>query len=591
MRTLALPLIAFAFLSPIATPAPAQGTPKTATAQQAARPSVLLVTVDTLRPDALGFVTGRNETPAIDALAKDGFRFLQAISQVPITLPSHTSIFSGLIPPRHGVRDNGQMVPGSIPLLADVLRAQGYATAAFVSGYPLEARFGLDRGFQHYDDALPVKNVERRAEATTTAALKALPTLPQPFFLWIHYYDPHDPYEPPRVYWQAGPRGGYDGEVSYTDHWIGRLREGAQAAAPGGLLSVLTADHGEGLGEHEEMTHGYFIYDSTMVVPLVVHWPGQVAAGESRNAVRLVDVAPTVLELLGLPPWPDVDGVSLAPTLRGRPQQVPAAYLETHLPWRFFGWAPLEGLRRDGWKLIVAPKPELYDLAADPGERANRYDADRRRAAELVAAFRQVKALPARASKSSEDPEVTEKLRALGYVGAGSSASGAIPSGLPDPKEKIAERKLLIEAEALRLGGRLQEALAVFEQVLAKEPNDRFATLRSGTLLFQLGRNAEALPRLERAVKADPDRAEARYALADVLTQSGQAERATAQWMEVVRLQPRRPEAWVNLAITLLGAGKREEAAKAVAQALAVDPTQRERLEKDPKIAPLLPPR
>lgn len=585
-RRAAALLLAFAFGPPAAFAAAAPTAPS-------ARPGILLITVDTLRPDALGWVAGRNETPAIDRLAQEGFRFPAAVSQVPITLPSHTSIHSGLVPPRHGVRDNGQMVAGGFPLLAERLRDAGYATAAFVSGYPLEARFGLDRGFGHYDDTLPEGQqgwVERRAEATTRAALAWLAEpRPGPFFVWVHYYDPHDPYDPPRVYWKPGARGAYDGEVTYADHWIGRLLEGAAPRSSGGLLTVLGADHGEGLGEHQENTHGYFVYDSTMLVPLVFHFPGRLQPGESRAPIRLIDVAPTVLDLVGAGALADADGISWRPTLEGKSQEAPAAYLETQLPWRFFGWSPLEAWRQADWKLIVAPRPELYDLAADPGEKRSLYDSERRRARELAAALEDQKKKKALSSQSAQDAEVTEKLRALGYIGAGGGSGDTIPRGLPDPKDRVAERNLLQEGEALLRAGRPAEALKLFDQVLAREPNDRYATLRSGVTLLGLGRVAEAVKRLEKAVKADPDRAEARYALADALTRAGHPARASQEWMEVARLQPRRQEPWVNMAVTLLATGDRKRAAEALARALELDPGLRSRLEADPKLAPLLP--
>ncbi len=569
-----------------------------AAAAAAPGPDVLLITVDTLRTDALGFVSGKNETPAIDALAREGFRFPRAISQVPITLPSHTSIHSGLLPPHHGVRDNGQQVAGAFPMLAEQLRAAGYRTAAFVSGYPLEKLFGLDRGFDLYDDHLPEGKqgwVERRAEDTTRAALAFLAKerpagAEQPLFLWVHYYDAHDPYDPPRLFWKPGPRGGYDGEVAYVDNQVGKLAAGFRAkAGAAGLLTVLTADHGEGLGEHRENTHGYFVYDSTMVVPAIFHFPGRLPPGESAAPFRLIDVAPTLLELAGAPPLAGADGMSWLATLRGGRQAAPPAYLETQLPWRFFGWSPLAAFRQDGFKLIVAPRPELYDLAADPHEEKNLYGQQRRKARELAAGLAKVEERPASGGAAVQDPEVTEKLRALGYIGAGAPAAARIPAGLPDPKDRIEERILLLEGESLLHAGRAADALAVFERVLARQPGDRYATLRSGMTLLSLGRLPEAVLRLDQAVAADPERAEARYALADALTRSGQARRAAQQWMEVLRLQPRRPEPWVNLAGVLAGLGQKKEAAAALARALELDPALRPRLAADSKLAPLLP--
>jgi len=333
-------------------------------------PNVLLITLDTLRPDALGWVAGRNQTPALDALAREGFRFPGAVAPVPLTLPSHSSLLTGLLPRHHGVRDNGQVLPAAVPTLAERLRQRGYATAGFVSGYPLRSLFGLDRGFDRYEDSLPLGAEgwrERPAPETTALALEWLRTAREPWFLWVHYYDPHDPYTPPRAFWKPGRRGTYDGEVAAVDHAIGSLRAGL-GPAKGSLLTVMTADHGEALGEHGEATHGFFVYDSTLLVPLVFSFPGRVRPGESRSAARLVDVAPTILDLLGLPPLLDTDGVSLAPTLAGRSQDLPAAYLETRQPWIAYGWAPLKAIRFRNFKLIEAPRRD----ALRPGGRRRR---------------------------------------------------------------------------------------------------------------------------------------------------------------------------------------------------------------------------
>lgn len=293
-------------------------------------------------------MAGDNATPALDALAREGFRFPAAASTAPITQPAHASLLTGLVPRRHGVRDNGQVLGGTPATLAERLRAAGYRTAAFVSGYPLAAEFGLDRGFEHYDDELTTGaagRLERPAGETTAAALAWLGSAAEPWFLWVHYYDPHDPYEPPSGFARPGPRGAYEGEVAYVDAAVADLRRGA-AGRTGEVLTVFTADHGESLGEHGEETHGFFIYESTLAVPLVFHLPGRVKVGESRVAARLVDVAPTVLELLGLEPLGpvgggSVDGVSLAQALiGGAAPEPPPAYGEERRPWLSYGWAP-----------------------------------------------------------------------------------------------------------------------------------------------------------------------------------------------------------------------------------------------------------
>jgi choline-sulfatase len=544
-------------------------------ARPVGRPNVLLITVDTLRRDALGFLGGQNETPHLDALAAAGFSFPAAVSPVPMTLPAHTSILTGVLPRQHGVHDNGQLV-GSVPeTLAGRLQAGGYATAAFVSGYPLVASFGLDRGFAHYDDTLPEGSegwVERRAGATTAAALAWIAQAQRPWFVWVHYFDPHDPYDPPRSFWKPGARGPYDGEVAYVDSAVGKLLAGA---GEGPQLTIFTADHGEGLGDHGEKTHGFFVYDSTTLVPLVFHWPGKFASGSSPAAARLIDIAPTVLDLLGVPKLPAASGRSLAPILGGQPLPPAPAYVETQLPWRFFGWSPLAAIRFDGWKLVAAPRPELFDLADDPGEARNlladgQQAGARERARTLREMLRGMEAqgplAASGAAGGTDDPEALAKLQALGYLGAG-AGTAAPPPGLADPKDRIAERDELVAADAAARAGRLDEALVRFDRVLAVEPRNRYATLRSGTALLQAGRLREAADRLEIAVAVDPERAEARFVLADALTRLGRHAQALPHWLELVRLQPRHARHWTNLAFSLRQNGQPERAAAAEAEA------------------------
>jgi choline-sulfatase len=539
-----------------------------------APPSVLVVTVDTLRPDALGFAGGRNETPNLDALAREGCRFPAAVSPVPLTLPAHASILTGRLPARHGVRDNGQVLGRDVPTLAERFATAGYANDAFVAGYPLRALFGLDRGFARYDDTLPAGSegwLERKAPDVTAAALEWLRTAPRPFFLWVHYYDPHDPYTPPPAFRGPGPRGAYDGEVSFADHAIGALRAGVPEADRASLLTLFAADHGESLGEHRERAHGYFVYDTTVLVPAVIHWPGHVAPRESRAPVRLVDLAPTLLDLAGLPALPDTDGVSLAPLLAGRPLPPEPAFVESQQPWTTYGWSPLAAVRHGGWKYVRAPRPELYDLARDPGEEADRSRSEPSRRAVLESLLDRFERQSAARAARADDPAVMESLRALGYVG-GAPPAGPPPAGLADPKDRIPQRDALMDAESRLRAGDHAGALARFEAVLAVEPRNRFATLRSGIALLKKGDARGAAARLRAAVALDPGQAESRYALADALTRAGQEAAAIPEWMEAVRLQPRRVAAWSNLGTALGRAGRPVEAERAFAEALALQP-------------------
>jgi len=541
--------------------------------------NVLLITVDTLRPDALGWVSGGGTTPAIDRLASEGFRFPGAVSPVPLTLPAHSSLFSGLIPPRHGVRDNGQVLAAGVPLLAERFGQAGYQTAAFVSGYPLSRPFGLARGFSHYDDALPAagsgQGLERRAAETTAAAVEWLKTTPGPWLLWVHYYDPHLPYEPGSGPQPSIGRADYDGEVARVDRAVDDLRTSV-AAKTGDVLTVFTADHGESLGEHGEATHGFFVYDSTLRVPLIFHWPGRVAAGESLRAARLIDVAPTILDLVGLPRLVDAGGVSLGPTLKGEEQPQEPAYFESQQPWRSYGWAPLSGLLKDGWKWIAAPRPELYRIEDDPGESRDLYNGEVATGRALQRELRALLTRPPVTSETEADPAVLTRLRALGYLG-GVTVSSAPAGDLPDPKDRLELRRLLTEGQELLDAGSASRALERFDRVLEAEEDNRFALSRSGLALMQLNRLDGAVDRLSRSVELAGDDPETRSVLAEALGRLGLYERAVTEWMEVARHQPEVARVWSNLGASLGRAGRLTEAVEALRQAQQLDPDNPDR--------------
>ena len=406
------------------------------------RPHVLLVTIDTLRADALGCYGRANAaTPVLDALAGRGVRFGTAIAPAPLTGPSHASILTGLVPVRHGVRDNGGYVlPEAVPSMAESFHGAGYRTAAFVSGFPLARRFGLARGFDAYDDHFPrgrdarrAPYVERDAAATTDAVLRWLDEGSGPFFAWVHYYDPHAPYEPPEPWATRFAGRPYDGEVAFVDAQLGRLldRLGAKGIAANSIVLV-TADHGESLGEHGEETHGIFVYDATVRVPLVAAGPGLPRGTVSRTLARLIDVAPTLLDLAGLEALPGTDGRSLRRAAAGGGPEEPA-YVESLSPLLHLGWSPLHAWRTRRWKLIDAPRAELYDLEADPSERRN-VAAEHR---DVVDALRR----PLQAAMAAQGPsaaravdaETSERLAALGYLSgatapdAGRRRAGATP--------------------------------------------------------------------------------------------------------------------------------------------------------------------
>ncbi|MBI5445282.1 MAG: sulfatase-like hydrolase/transferase, partial [Deltaproteobacteria bacterium] len=531
------------------------------------------------RPDALGWAGGKGPTPAFDALAASGFRFPAAVSPAPLTLPVHTSLMTGLLPRRHGIRDNGRVLRGGIPTLAERLAASGWSTGAVVSGYPLKALFGLARGFGEYDDVLlagKTKIGERIAPETTAVALRFLrqhaSTSPRkPFFLWVHYFDPHDPYEPPARLVRPGPRGAYDGEVALVDESLAELRKGLATLGLGPTMTVLTADHGESLGEHGEATHGFFVYDSTVLVPLVFDFPGRIRSGENRAPARIVDVVPTVLDFLGLPAIPG-DGVSLRPTLEGRRQVIPPAYVETQLPWLAYGWAPLAALRTADRKVIAAPRPEYFDLRRDAAEQRNLWETRSNEARPFLAQLRKAESVPPAASAGAGGDSAAH-LRSLGYLSAGSSKGEAPPGSLADPKDRLAEKALLEEAEGHYLNQDYRAAHLAFQSALKLEPRNPFALLRMGQVLTRFSRFSQAVKPLQEAVRFDPTNAEARFALADALSQSGDRDRAIEAWRAVLVLQPDRAAAWSNLGAMLGEVGETDEALDAAIRALELEPT------------------
>jgi arylsulfatase A-like enzyme len=482
--------------------------------------SVLLVTIDTLRADAVG-AWGRADarTPHLDSLAAAGVRFANASTVTPLTLPAHASMLTGLRPGRHGLTVNGVARPAlPVPTLAEHLHAVGYRTAAFVSSTVLDHRHGLDAGFEHFDDDLVQPGiggspVERIAAHTVDRAL-AWPGWSEPrAFAWVHLFDPHAPYDAPDA--PAGDgRAAYLEEVRYADAQLGRLLEGIRAAARGPWLVIVTSDHGEGLGEHDEETHGLLLHESTMHVPLVVGWLGAVApegpdtvfpAGDVRSdPVSVLDVTPTVLALLDLPAGDPGDGL---PLQEPRPDRV--VPLETRVPWFYYGFSPLVGVRRGSEKLIGAPRAEpprwmLYDLAEDPEE----------------AAGRDVTAHALQAAVRSPDPEDESlpagdaaALLALGYLGSAAREDETGP--LPDPREEMTLIRTLDRAHSAIAAGAAQEALALIGSLPARLADVPETLYVEGRALAALGRDGEAAAAYERAV--------ARRPTAALLTQWGMA--------------------------------------------------------------------
>jgi len=491
-----------------------------------ARPrlNVLLITVDTLRADHLSCYGYRAmQTANLDRLAAEGTRFADCVTSVPITLPSHASIMTGTYPYVHGCRVNGEQPLHEANLtLAEILRAAGYTTHAEIAAFVLNARFGLDQGFDSYrdvppptPDAVAAGRAERPADEVCESTIAWLRDhAAQPFFVWVHLFDPHFPYAPPQPFRRGGLHP-YDGEIAFVDEQVGRLVAALDAL---GLrdktLVVLTADHGEGLWEHGEELHTVFVYDTTLAVPLIFRCPGLIPPGRTvTSQVRTIDIAPTILELLGLPAKQDAQGVSLAPLIlnRGKAPRQLAAYGESMEPQVRFGYSALRCLRAGGWKYIHAPKPELYHIREDPGETDNlaeqypeRLQAMRERLRELIA---QAPAPPwTRPSRSRLDRESARRLQSLGYLtGTGSATrdhAGTTelarfePSG-PDPKDRIEAIQWMHESTKGLRTGDLEAAMAAYRKALEADPKLAAARYLLGQALQAQGKLNEALEQYE----------------------------------------------------------------------------------------------
>src|SRR6266478_4530584 len=449
------------------------------------RQDVFLITIDTLRADHVHcYGYDRVQTPSLDQLAKQGVRFTQAFTPSPITNSSHASILTGLLPSSHGVSDFGVPLGAWHLTLAETLKKRGYRTAAFIGAVILDSKAlapGLDRGFEFYDN-FPTHTesksrwgrVERRGMEVVQHAETWLNAHPAgPHFVWVHLYDPHDPYEPPAPFSDVYKDRLYDGEIAYADSALGQfLAYLKKQEWYEGAMIVVVGDHGEGLGEHREDTHGIFLYDSTTHVPLIVKLPNEHEAGRTVEAqVRTTDVMPTVLSLLGIAAPPSLDGESLEPFLTGIEATPRTVFCETDYPLRF-GWAPLRSVRKEGFAFIEAPKPELYDLHADPGELRNQYEPWDGTVQKLRRVLAELSAKSPAAGKTSPGAvsvSTIDELHALGYLGSADARSATDvpePSLLPDPKDKIEEQNLLHMAMMASEDGDPTKARAAFEKIL-----------------------------------------------------------------------------------------------------------------------------
>lgn len=536
----------------------------------------------------MGFLgSTRGLTPSLDAFAKSAAVFTRAYSQAPITTVSHATILTGLFPPAHGVDDFGRPLPATVPYLPSLLHADGYHTAAFVGSLILDPRTGtapgFARGFDVYDAGFRQRNpgedryhtVERRGDEVTARALRWMQGAASPWFLWVHLFDPHDPYDPTPDLKARFAGAPYDGEIASVDRLAGRL---IQAAGSSAIVAV-AADHGEALGDHGEETHGMFLYDAELHVPLLVRAPA-LRASRITSRVRLADLAPTLLDAAGVPVPKTIQGESLVrlkPDTTGGTDQDRPAFAETEYPRRAFGWSPLLAWRADRFLYIRAPKPELYDLVADPdaahnlaSSRARVVDGMQKELDEFVlASARSTLGTPViPGTTSTPDHDLANRLASLGYV----SGANAPPATGVDPKDRIALANALHTASMAVDDGAYQKAIPLLEQVTASEPNVKLAQLQLGVSRARQKQYARAVAPLKRAVDLDPEDMFAHYELGLALYETGDLKTSAEHFQLVTTRMPAWADAHYSFASVCARIDRVPDAVRELEAALKLDP-------------------
>jgi len=549
--------------------------------------NLLLITLDTTRADRIGCYGYQPAvTPVLDQIAARGVLFENAYTACPVTLPSHSTMFSGLTPREHGVHHNGiGKLDSQIPTLAEMLRSRGYDTGGFVGAFVLNRKFGLDRGFQEYDDFTGAEfansQVHRRrgGQLVVDAALEWLAgRTSRPFFCWVHLFDPHAPYRPrEELFGKRFTERPYDAGIAFADQQIGRIIEYLdQHHLRNRTLIVVVGDHGEGLGEHDEREHGHMLYNSTLRVPMIVAHPSLGQPGHrAAQAVSLVDLLPTLRECLGLKPAAKLTGRSLAAALRGEAIVPRACYAETDIPFLEHHWAPQRSLVTENWKYVRSPLPEIYDLHQDPAELRNLADSHPEKVQEMESVLSELEArLPPR---QAEDVTLSaaerRSLASLGYV-ASHRGDGNDPAhrSLPDIKERLKYHEAVEDASRLLDENHPREAVAALEKVVAAVPDYLPARMFLGEALAKSGRINDALPIFQKLAEDDPQRGEVHARLGWVLGQLGRPEEAVAELQQAFDLAPDTAEYRVNLGSDFLELKRYDEARELFRSAVQIDP-------------------
>ena len=538
------------------------------------RLNLVLVTIDTLRPDRLGcYGNSGVETPALDGLARSGALFENAIASTPLTAPSHASIFTGLYPTEHKVRDTGAFVlDASHPTLASILHGQGWDTAAFVGSSVLKRRFGFDRGFVVYDDGMPKASgsklqgeyAERRAGKVVDRAVQWLASQTgQPFFLWVHVFDPHSPYDPPPPFGEKYRTRLYDGEVAYTDQQLGRLFAAvSKQSPPEQTLIAVMSDHGESLSDHGEYNHGVFLYDATVRIAFLLAGPGVPAGLRIKQQVRNIDLLPTVLELAGSKVPEGIAGTSITPAFSGKNVPTDICYLETLFPKINMGWAELRGIRTNRWKYVRAPRPELYDLSQDSGEKVNIASSHAADVQELEGRLKTLtKGDQAEKVRTTMvDPNTMKQLRSLGYLGGASGNEYSLAGKGIDPKDRVAVLKLLYQAVSPDSGTPQSRRLPLLEEALRQDPTDATIYFHLGDAYRQSGRAAQAMKLYQDGIANGLSNAWLYSRLAFLYLGQGDRNQAISLYERAAQMNPSDSESLNDLGMAYLDNGKIAEA-------------------------------
>jgi choline-sulfatase len=556
--------------------------------------NLLLITLDTTRADrihAYGF--DGIETPNLDRLAREGVLFEQAVAPAPLTLPAHSSIFTGRFPPAHGVRDNGGFfLDARETTLAERLQARGFTTGGFVGAYVLDHKWGIAQGFQTYFDdfdltkyqSLSLGSVDRPGNEVADKALAWLDTVGSSrFFGWVHFYDAHSPYNPPEPFKSRYANRPYIGEIAFVDSQVGRLLAFLdEHNLTRNTVVVVMGDHGESLGEHGEGTHGFFVYQATMHVPLLMRTPYDATVGRRvSDTVRSIDILPTALELLGIASSEHLEGTSVVPLMTGSKKELGlAAYSEAVYPRFHFGWSDLRALTAGRYKYVAAPRPELYDLQQDPKETRNIYGERQalgdRLNQELVALEARMSASTAAAAPkpaAEVDPEARERLAALGYVGTFVTSTSSDRAGLADPKDKIQLFNLMTQArETSRHDPESEQGLHALQHVVDEDPNVIDAWFMMGNEYYRRHEYTRAIAEYKRALELKPDYDLVVINMANAYRALGRDEEAMIGYRRFIELDPGNAQIRYETAQILIDNGKLDEAQTELTHALALEP-------------------